>query len=346
MRVSANTSDAATVVTTLKLRSRNNAAARPRTKMMGPNTSTVVSVPANSGAATSSVPVTAASSSDIPSSRRRPTDSATTIAVSTNKPVPNARPPKLNTLIDTSSACSATNAISTDNGTVMPIASDNRQSRRNTKITSSDNSPPATISWPKFESASTTKSACAATTVIDTPGNSFSSCAMASVMRRVTATVFEPASLYTTMPMADVPSRRVSVCGSASPNDTVPTSRSVMPAPTFPTGVSRISAGVRNSVSARTEKRNCPFRMVPPAPVAFSARIAAATSSGVRSSARSFSGSSSTRISSSGAPTTATLDTPSICSSRRAWTSVAVRAKLRKSPPPCARESFAACDCD
>ena len=146
MRVSASTSDAATVVTTLKLRSRNNAAARPRTKMIGPNTSTVVRVPANSGAATSSVPVTAASNSDIPSSRRRPTDSATTMAVSTSKPVPRASPPSDNTLMDTSSACRATSAINTDNGTVTPMASESRQSRRNTKITSSDNSPPATIS--------------------------------------------------------------------------------------------------------------------------------------------------------------------------------------------------------
>ena len=45
----------ATDVTTLSDRSRNSAAASPCTKMIGPNTSSVVSVPAVSGPATSSV---------------------------------------------------------------------------------------------------------------------------------------------------------------------------------------------------------------------------------------------------------------------------------------------------
>ena len=193
--VNASSSDAATVVTTLSDRSRKSAAASPRTKMIGPKTSTVVRVPAKSGAATSSVPAIAASISDIPSSRRRPTASATTIAVSTSRPVPSASPPSDSTLMDTCSACSATSATSTDSGTTSAIASDTRQSRRKIRITSSDRMPPATISWPRLESASTTKSACAATTLTPIPGNSLCNCAMASVMRRVTATVFAPASL-------------------------------------------------------------------------------------------------------------------------------------------------------
>jgi hypothetical protein len=51
-------------------------------------------------------------------------------------------------------------------------------------------------------------------------------------------------------------------------------------------------------------------------------------------SARIRSGSTSMRISSSGAPTTATLATPAICSRRRACTSIAVRPSSRRSLRP------------
>ena len=99
---------------------------------------------------------------------------------------------------------------------------------------------------------------------------------------------------------------------------TVDRSRSLMPLPGGPTGVSPISKGVRNSVSARTEKRNCPRRIVPAVPVTFAVRMALAMSSLVMLSPRIRAGSTSMRISSVGVPTTATLATPPICSSRRA----------------------------
>jgi len=57
-------------------------------------------------------------------------------------------------------------------------------------------------------------------------------------------------------------------------------------------------------------------------------------SSGVIPIARIFSGSTSIRISSSGAPVTATLATPGSCSSRRACTSFAERAMELRSPFP------------
>ena len=140
--------------------------------------------------------------------------------------------------------------------------------------------------------------------------------------------------MYTTRPMASVPSSRVRVSGSASASCTVPTSRSSKRRSGGPMGVSSSSLGDWNSVSARTAKRNWPRRMVPPAPVTFCCEMASATSAVVSPSARSRSGSSDTRISSRGAPATATLATPSICSSRRACTSAAVRARVRRSTPP------------
>ena len=87
-------------------------------------------------------------------------------------------------------------------------------------------------------------------------------------------------------------------------------SRRRYPALTGPIGVSAISSSARNSVIARTEKRNWPRRIVPPAPFAFAACTAIATSLVERPSARMRSGSTSMRISSSGAPVTATLATP------------------------------------
>lgn len=58
--------------------------------------------------------------------------------------------------------------------------------------------------------------------------------------------------------------------------------------------------------------------MVPVVPVTFAREIAVATSCEVMFRARILAGSTSMRISSSGVPTTATLATPPICSSRRA----------------------------
>ena len=107
-----------------------------------------------------------------------------------------------------------------------------------------------------------------------------------------------------------------------------------MPLRAGPTGVRATSATSWNSVSARSAKRNCPRLTVPPGEAAFASRTARDTSSGVIPSARAFSGITSTRISSSGAPTTATLATPASCSSRRACTSCAVRAIERRSPGP------------
>ena len=101
-----------------------------------------------------------------------------------------------------------------------------------------------------------------------------------------------------------------------------------------PTGTSRMSAGSRSSVKVRTGKRNWPRRMVPPVAIALALLIAVATSSEVRPSARMRSGSTSTRISSSGSPTTATDATPVSCSRRRACTSSAARATARRSPGP------------
>ena len=124
------------------------------------------------------------------------------------------------------------------------------------------------------------------------------------------------------------------VRGSALAGVTVAMSASRICRPVGPIGISRISIGSRSSVSARTEKRNCPRLIVPPCAVALALSIAVLMSSGVRPRARARSGSTSTRISSFGSPTTATLATPESCSRRRLWTSIAVRAIARRSPGP------------
>ena len=151
-------------------------------------------------------------------------------------------------------------------------------------------------------------------------------------MSAVAATVLAPASLYMTSPTAARPSSVVTVVGSARPRLTEPTSASVMPLLAGPIGVFAMSPIDWNSVRARSENRNCPRRIVPPAAAALADRTALATSSGVRPSARIRSGSISTLISSLGSPTTATLAMPGSCSSRRACTSLAIRAMLRRSP--------------
>ena len=66
---------------------------------------------------------------------------------------------------------------------------------------------------PRTEGASLTKRACAATSRREKSGNSRASCAIATSRSRVTATVFAPASLYTTNPTAGAPSSRVSSTG-------------------------------------------------------------------------------------------------------------------------------------
>ncbi len=334
IRVSASTSDAPTDVTTDSDRSRNSAAASPFTNTIGPNTSSVVSVPAMSGPLTSFVAAIVAGTRSSPSSRLLAVASATTIALSTSKPTPSARPPSDRMFTVTSSSCSSTSATSTLSGTMSMIASDSRRFRRNRRITSTERIAPATISWPRFDSASDTNCACAATSVSVMSGKSARSRSTAAKSPSVTCTVFEPASLYTTSPTPGAPSSRVIVRGSATVTLMVATSRSRYFAFTGPTGVSAISSGVRNSVMARTEKRNWPRRIVPPAPLAFAALTAVAMSSGVRPSARILSGSASIRISSSGDPTTATLAMPAICSRRRACTSRALRAIDEMSPLP------------
>ena len=173
--VRASTSDAASDITTLSERSRKSAAARPRTKTIGPKTRSVVSVPAMSGPLTSSVARRAASIAGTPSSRYLPVASATTMALSTSRPTPSARPPRERMLIVTSRSWRITSAISTDSGTISPMASDARQSLRKKRITSSERMPPAMISWVRLPRASFTNRAWAATTCILTSGNSSSS---------------------------------------------------------------------------------------------------------------------------------------------------------------------------
>ena len=188
-------SDAPTDVTTESDKSRNRAAARPCTNTIGPNTRIVVSVPAVRGPDTSSVATSAACPRGSPSACFRADASATTIALSISRPTPSASPPSDRTFTVTSRPCSSTSATSTDSGTIRPIAIESRQSRRNTSITTSDNAPPRMISCPRFERASTTKSACSATTFSVMPGNSDCSCSTTLSSSFVTDTVLEPASL-------------------------------------------------------------------------------------------------------------------------------------------------------
>ena len=193
--VSAMISEALTVSTTEIERSRNSAAARPCTKTIGPNTSTVVRVPAISGPATSSVPRRADSQNPTPSSRIRPVASATTIALSTRRPTARASPPRERMLMVTLKSCSSVRETSTESGTIRPMASDIRQSRRKSRISRIERIPPAMISWDKLESASRTNWACAATSRILTAGNSLRSTSRVFSSCVVTATVFAPASL-------------------------------------------------------------------------------------------------------------------------------------------------------
>jgi hypothetical protein len=139
---------------------------------MGPNTSTVVSVPAMSGPETSLAARCAAARIGMPSSRYRSVASVTTMALSTSRPTPSASPPSDRMLMLTSRSWSRVSATNTDSGTISPMASELRQSRRNIRMTISDSAPPAKISWARLESASVTNSACAATTLILTSGNS------------------------------------------------------------------------------------------------------------------------------------------------------------------------------
>ncbi len=81
-------------------------------------------------------------------------------------------------------SCSSVSETSTESGTISPIASAARQSRRKSRITSSDSTPPSTISCPRFESASFTKRACAATTWSVMSGNSPLSSATAASRHR------------------------------------------------------------------------------------------------------------------------------------------------------------------
>ena len=196
INVKASINDPPTDRTTASDKSRKSAAAKPLTNTIGPNTNSVVNVPAYSGPDTSSVASIALASSARPvSSRRLPTASATTIALSTSNPTPSASPPSESTFTVTSNSCRKTSAISTDNGRIAAIARLDRQSLRNSRIMSSESTPPSTISCPRFDSASTTKSACAATTSMRISGNSVSSCSITSRRPEVTATVLAPASL-------------------------------------------------------------------------------------------------------------------------------------------------------
>ncbi len=173
IKVRARISDAPTDITTLSDRSRNSAAARPWTNTIGPNTSTVVRVPAVSGPATSAVPFRAASHRLSPASMYRFDASATTIALSIRRPTPSARPPRERMLMVTPISWSRVSATSTDSGTIRPMAIELFQSLRKNRITRSERPPPMTISWIRLESASVTNSAWAATTLIRTSGNSF-----------------------------------------------------------------------------------------------------------------------------------------------------------------------------
>jgi hypothetical protein len=97
----AATSDARSEKTTASAWSRKIWPAEPSTKTIGRNTTTVVSVEANTLRPISRVPFTAAWNTPSPSSRRRVTASRTTIELSTSMPTPSARPPKDMTFSDT-----------------------------------------------------------------------------------------------------------------------------------------------------------------------------------------------------------------------------------------------------
>ena len=110
--------DAETATAIVRARSWNSCPSIPVMNSTGAKIATLVTVDANSAPEICRVPLATASFSSRPLCRQRTMFSSVTIAASMTRPTANARPAREMTFSDLSNSRSATNATSSDSGTV------------------------------------------------------------------------------------------------------------------------------------------------------------------------------------------------------------------------------------
>ena len=128
--------------TTVKAWSPKVCPAMPSMKIIGAKTAMVVRVEATTALPTSLTPRIAACCGSSPSSRQRVIDSSTTIALSTNMPIPRASPPSDMMLRDTPALYMAPKVAIIEIGTAMPMTNVVAKRRRNKKHTKIEKIPP------------------------------------------------------------------------------------------------------------------------------------------------------------------------------------------------------------
>ena len=121
--------EAETATAIVSARSWNSCPSMPSMNSTGRKMATLVTVEANSAPVICRVPLATASRICMPSWRQRTMFSSVTMAASMTSPTANARPASEMTLRDLSNRRSATNATSSDNGTVAVTSSVARRLR-------------------------------------------------------------------------------------------------------------------------------------------------------------------------------------------------------------------------